>query len=136
MRARLDQGVAAQALMTPVAFTLQPEATALLASQLPTLIHLGFDVEEFGPNTFQVRSIPSLFSAGDPAAAVRAVVEDFEEDEAPLQAEVEKRLAARVCKRMAVKAGQTLSAEEQRGLLADLEACESLLARALMAGPP
>ena len=39
--------------------------------------------------------------------------------------EIEAKLAARVCKRMAVKAGQTLSNEEQRALLADLEACDS-----------
>jgi len=56
---------------------------------------------------------------------LRALVEDFEEDESPLQNEIEARLAARVCKRLAVKAGQTLSAEEQRALLNDLEACES-----------
>jgi DNA mismatch repair protein MutL len=86
---------------------------------------LGFVVEEFGPNTFQVRAMPALFGAGDPSAAVRAIVEDFEEDEAPLESETEKRLAARVCKRMAVRAGQTLSSEEQAALLADLEACES-----------
>jgi DNA mismatch repair protein MutL len=125
MRAQMEKGVAAQSLLRPAAFTLQPDLAALLTSQLATLRRLGFDVEEFGPNTFQVRAVPAIFSAGDPAAAVRAVVEDFEEDEAPLQSEVEKRLAARVCKRMAVKAGQALSAEEQRGLLADLEACES-----------
>ena len=52
----------------------------------------------------------------DPAVALRALVEDFEEDEAPLQNEIEKKLAARVCKRMAVKAGQVLSSEEQRTL--------------------
>ena len=40
-------------------------------------------------------------------------------------ADIEKKLAARVCKRMAVKAGQALSSEEQRALLTDLEACES-----------
>jgi DNA mismatch repair protein MutL len=52
-------------------------------------------------------------------------VEDFEEDETPLQGEIEKRLAARVCKRMAVKAGQALTVEEQRALIEDLEACDS-----------
>jgi DNA mismatch repair protein MutL len=56
---------------------------------------------------------------------LRALVEDFEEDEAPLQNEIEARLAARVCKRMAVKAGQALSIDEQRALLNDLEACDS-----------
>jgi DNA mismatch repair protein MutL len=61
----------------------------------------------------------------NPAAALRALVEDFEEDETPLQNEVEARLAARVCKRMAVKAGQVLTIDEQRALLIDLEACSS-----------
>ena len=89
------------------------------------LEHLGFQVELFGPNTFRVRAIPAIFSGADPAAAVRVVVEDFEEDETPLQAEVEARLIARVCKRSAVKAGQVLSLEEQRALLRDLEGCQS-----------
>ena len=92
---------------------------------MPILQHFGFEVEEFGGSSFQIRSIPALFAGADPVSALRAVVEDFEEDETPLQAEIEARLAGRVCKRMAVKAGQTLSADEQRALLNDLEACES-----------
>ena len=69
--------------------------------------------------------MPSLFSNADPAAALRSVVEDFEENEAPLQDEIEAKIAGRVCKRLAVKAGQVLSPEEQRALLNDLEACTS-----------
>ena len=125
LRQHRSRNFAAQALLTPATITLPPEAAHLLASQLPALQHLGFGVEEFGPNTFQVRAVPGLFGNGDPLAAVRAVVEEFEEDEAPLQDEIEKRLAARVCKRMAVKAGQALSVEEQRALITDLETCES-----------
>jgi DNA mismatch repair protein MutL len=120
--------IASQSLLTPAIVTIPPQAAQLLITQLPALQNFGFDVEEFGPNTFQVRAIPVLFAGaagGDPSAALRALVEDFEEDEAPLQNEIEKKLAARVCKRMAVKAGQALSNEEQRALLADLEACDS-----------
>ncbi len=86
---------------------------------------LGFDIEEFGPNTFQVRALPAIFSGGDPAAAVRVVVEEFEEDETPMQSEEENRIIARICKRVAVKAGHTLNAEEQSALLRDLETCQS-----------
>jgi DNA mismatch repair protein MutL len=53
------------------------------------------------------------------------LVEEFEEDETPLQKEVEARMIARVCKRAAVKAGKSLSSEEQKALLNDLEACAS-----------
>jgi DNA mismatch repair protein MutL len=119
------KNIPAQALLTPVAVTLPPPSAHLLLPQLSFLEQLGFEVEEFGPNTFQVRAMPALFMGSDPSAALRALVEDFEEDESPLQNEIEAKLAARVCKRMAVKAGQALSSEEQRALLIDLEACDS-----------
>jgi DNA mismatch repair protein MutL len=119
------KNIPAQALLTPEVATLPPQSAHLLLTQLPVLKHFGFDVEEFGPNTFQVRAMPVLFMGSNPAAALRALVEDFEEDETPLQNEVEARLAARVCKRMAVKAGQILTSDEQRALLIDLEACNS-----------
>jgi DNA mismatch repair protein MutL len=119
------QDIPSQALLTPAAVTLPPPSAQLLITQLPFLQHFGFDVAEFGPNTFQVRAMPALFMGSDPSAALRALVEDFEEDESPLQNEIEAKLAARVCKRMAVKAGQTLSTEEQRALLSDLESCDS-----------
>ncbi len=117
--------IPSQSLLTSAIVTLPPQSAQLLISQLPALKNFGFDVEEFGPNTFQVRAMPTLFAGSDPSAALRALVEDFEEDESPLQDEVEKKIAARVCKRMAVRAGMSLSNEEQRALLTDLESCES-----------
>jgi len=119
------ESIPSQALLSPEVVTLPPQSAKALTAQLPFLNHFGFEVEEFGTNTFQVRAMPALFSGGDPASALRALVEDFEEDETPLQAEVEAKLAARVCKRLAVKGGQTLTSEEQRALLNDLEACTS-----------
>ncbi len=117
--------IPAQALLSPAVVHLAPAEARTLLEHLPILKRFGFEVEEFGPNTFQVRAIPTLFAQSSPELALRALVEDFEEDETPLQNEIEARIAARVCKRLAVKAGQTLSAEEQRALLNDLEACES-----------
>ncbi len=119
------KSIPSQALLTPEVVTLPPQSSKALMTQLPFLNHFGFEVEEFGTNTFQVRAMPALFAGGDPSSALRALVEDFEEDETPLQAEVEAKLAARVCKRLAVKGGQTLTIEEQRALLNDLEACTS-----------
>ncbi len=119
------KAIPAQELLTPVVVELPGTASGLLQENLPILQHLGFLIEPFGQNTFRVRGLPVIFAQADPADAVRAVVEDFEEDETPLQSEREARLAGRVCKRLAVKAGQVLSVEEQRGLLNDLEACAS-----------
>jgi len=126
LMAQHDQkNISSQSLLTPVVVTLTPAQTSLINNQLPILQHFGFQVEPFGMNEFQVRAIPVLFGKADPASALRSLVEDFEEDEAPLKNEVESQVAGRVCKRMAVKAGQLLSPDEQRALLNDLEACQS-----------
>jgi DNA mismatch repair protein MutL len=117
--------VPAQALLQAAVVELPPDAARLVEEGLPVLSHIGFQVESFGPGAFLVRSVPALLVGMEPASALRVLIEDFEEDETPLQAEVEARIIARVCKRAAIKAGQTLSPQEQRALLSDLEACQS-----------
>ncbi len=117
--------VVSQALLDPAAVEVPPHAAELLYAQIETLNRIGFSVEPFGGNTFLVRSLPTVLGQIDPARAVRVVVEDFEEDETALAAEVEARLIARVCKRAAVKAGQVLSTAEQTELVRRLEACQS-----------
>ncbi len=117
--------IISQTLLAPVSVELPPAGARLLEDQLPILNHLGFQVEHFGPGAFLVRAVPALLTSLDPAAALRVLVEDFEEDEAPLKTEIEAKIIGRICKRAAVKAGQVLSAAEQRALLTDLEACSS-----------
>ncbi len=119
------KSIPSQALLDPVVIELTPEKAGILEQQLAALISLGFEIEPFGPNAFVIRSIPIVVDRSDPRLAVEAVVTAFEEDETPLMAEVEARVAARVCKRMAVKAGQILSEAEQRNLLLNLESSQS-----------
>lgn len=114
-----------QLLLEPATVQLPAAQAELLEGQLDTLRGLAFDIEPFGPQTYKVRAIPALLLGSDPEAALRAVVEDFEEDEQPLEKQLEAKLIARICKRIAVKAGQSLSPEAQHALLRDLEACEA-----------
>jgi DNA mismatch repair protein MutL len=114
-----------QILLEPVSVELSPSQAALLEGKLEVLNRIGFDVEPFGGRTFRVRALPALLLGLPPEAALQTVVDEFEEDESPLGSEVEARLAARVCKRAAVKAGQVLSVMEQAELIRDLETCAS-----------
>ena len=125
MLAQRSGAIPSQTLLQPVVVELTPASARLLIEQLDILARLGFLVEPFGPASFLVRAIPALLNRLEPAAALRVLVEDFEEDETPLQAEAEARIIARVCKRAAVKAGQVLTLEEQRALLSGLEASQS-----------
>ncbi|KAA3645281.1 MAG: DNA mismatch repair endonuclease MutL [Chloroflexi bacterium] len=117
--------IPSQALLEPVTVELSSQETRLLEDQLSVMQSLGFGVEPFGPDTFILRAMPALLLGSDPMEALRVVIEDFEEDETPLQDQIEAKVIARVCKRAAVKAGQNLSQEEQRALLRDLENSKS-----------
>ncbi|MGD2253180.1 MAG: DNA mismatch repair endonuclease MutL [Anaerolineales bacterium] len=125
MTAWKEGSLESQNLLEPLTLELPPAQSSQLEEQLTTLQNLGFDVESFGRHVFRLRAIPSLLSKVSPEQTLRVVVESFEEDETPLEAEAEARIVARVCKRAAVKAGQVLSLVEQQELLRDLEACEA-----------
>jgi DNA mismatch repair protein MutL len=125
MELRREGAIESQRLLAPVVVEMTPSQAELLDSQWDLLPQLGFEVEEFGTRTYRVRAIPAVLGARDPEAALRSLVEHFEEDEAPFEGEREARLIARICKRAAVKAGQVLSIEEQSRLIRDLEASQS-----------
>lgn len=117
--------VPSQKLIDAIPVELSPEKAGILEANLETMASLGFEIELFGPNTFLIRSIPTIVDRGDPKDAILAVVDAFEEDETPLENEAQARVAARVCKGMAVKGGQSLTEPEQRSLLLNLEASQS-----------
>lgn len=118
-------GLPSQSLLQPEIIELSAPAARLIREQLPILAQYGFDIEPFGTATFRVRAIPVILAGLKPSAALQVLVEDFEEDEAPLQSQREAQLIARICKRAAVKAGQVLTEQEQKALLLDLEKCRS-----------
>jgi DNA mismatch repair protein MutL len=117
--------IPSQKFIESVPVELSPEKAGILEANLETMTSLGFEIEPFGPNTFLIRSIPMIVDRGDPKDAILAVVDAFEEDETPLENEAQAKIAARVCKGMAVKGGQVLSEAEQRNLLLNLEASQS-----------
>jgi DNA mismatch repair protein MutL len=114
-----------QSLLEALTMEFSSAQAEILREHIEEMTALGFSIEEFGGQSFRLRSIPSIFVGKDPEQAVRAVVEDFEEDETPLASKREARLAARICKRLAIKSGQLLSLEEQRALIRSLERCAS-----------
>ncbi len=125
MKAVRRNEIESQSLLTAETMELTSAQTDLLKERLQSINQLGFQIEEFGEFTFRITSVPVLLSHVDPLHAVHALVDDFDGNEEPLRDEVEALVAARVCKRGAVKAGQVLSLQEQENLLRDLERCDN-----------
>ena len=119
--------VVSQTLLEPLTLELPPELAAVMEAHQSLLAELGFLVEPFGGHTFLVRAVPVILvqeRGGDVDLrhALSNVLEEAMAGQQPLEREKEERIIASVCKQAAVKAGQTLSHEEMRELVRQLEA--------------
>ena len=112
--------IPSQPLLEPQTVSLPMDEAASLEEILPTLQTLGLDVESFGPGTFLVRAVPAMMTT----LALNELLADIAAsplDHSPIHTELEERIVRRICKRVAVKAGQVLSREEMERLVRDLE---------------
>lgn len=124
MAQRRADKVVSQGLIAGAAVHLTPTQATLLDEHLGLLGGLGFEIEPFGPNTVVVRAVPAILTKTDPSQALQRVLADLENEDSPLQEELEAVVVRRVCKAAAIKAGQTLSRTEMESLIAQLEACD------------
>jgi DNA mismatch repair protein MutL len=120
-----QDAVASQTLLEPLMLDLDPLLAGALDEHLATLNHLGFQIEAFGGTSYLLRAVPSVLVVPDVRAALVDILEMLRQGEDALAAEAEAGLIATVCKRAAIKAGQTLSQEEMQALIRQLEQCDS-----------
>jgi len=119
MAERARMAITSQALLQPltVELPLQPQVT--VEESLEFLSQLGFDIEPFGGDTYLVRAAPTMLAQGDIAQAIAEIVDELTTGRAIGTGE-ERALISLVC-HSAVRAGQTLSIEEMRDLIRQLE---------------
>ena len=126
-RQRLERAPEVQALLEPLALELSPQQRALLAEQEELLREHGFAVEPFGEEACLLRALPvSLVGSpdglGDPRQAVTSFLDlMLEEGEGDRRDRVAMSLACHG----AIRAGKTLSQEEMRELVTQLEGSEA-----------
>ncbi len=117
--------VASQSLLEPVTFTPLSHHAGLLVEYAAILNELGFILEPFGGHTYLLRGVPAVMHRADPQQATQEVLEGLLEEENLVNDAREARLVRIICKRAAIKGGQTLSLIEMRELIRQLEACQS-----------
>jgi len=126
MMAEQAQGeVTSQTLLESLMLDLDPLLAGVLAEHLEALNKLGFQIEAFGGTSYLLRAVPAILTAPDVRTALIDILEMLRQGDDLLAAQAEERLVATVCKRAAIKAGQTLAPEEMQTLVRQLEQCES-----------
>lgn len=121
------QGEVSQQTLFPQTYTFSAQDTALILELLPDIRLLGFDIREFGKNTFIVEGIPTDLQFRGESPIFDEILNNFKENLQMGSFNQKENLARSLAKRAAIKPGRYLSLEEMRLLIDQLFACESPL---------
>jgi DNA mismatch repair protein MutL len=115
---------ASQQQLFPTTVTLTPNDALLLRDLLSEIQILGFDIQEFGVNSFVVNGLPAeLAGQQDEREMIETLLEQHKAGLA-LQTGVRESIARSIARSAAIKRGKLLSEPEMQGLIDQLFACE------------
>ncbi len=125
-RQRTEQGVASQHLAVPITLTLGAAEAALVSQRLGDFAAIGWEIEEFGRESFLVRAAPVYARSRNPEGLLRDMIDELAHLSVARRLVVQREhvTITNACK-MAVKAGDPLNLEEMQGLLQQLAETEN-----------
>jgi DNA mismatch repair protein MutL len=112
-----------QPLLQPTPLELTARQLSMLESFGEQLAAMGLDIEPFGDGAYLVRAVPPSMTGKDVAGAVPELLDLLGREDGPKE-EPAHRVAASLACHGSVRAGQSMTDEEQRELLQSLEQCE------------
>lgn len=119
LRRRVLAGsVETQRLLAPEPVELSPKETALLLEHRETLSQAGYELEEFGRNTILLAGYPAMLAKADHHLMLRDIADKLAESAGPSRRDLLDSLLHMMSCKAAIKAGQRLSEEEIRSLIA------------------
>ncbi|MGZ4059856.1 MAG: DNA mismatch repair endonuclease MutL [Bacteroidia bacterium] len=101
--------------------TLDFELVKELHSEIQSL---GFDISEFGKNTFVIHGVPADTADHDSAALLEGLIENYKQNLLELRSDKRENLARSMARNMAIKSGKALTQEEMNNLIDQLFACK------------
>jgi DNA mismatch repair protein MutL len=120
-----SEKVATQQILFPYTFELNPADTGLFKEILPDVTSLGFDIREFGKDTFIINGIPGILATSSPVDLVEKLLEEFKTSPVDARERVREQVAISLAKASATDYGVELQPEEMDHLVDQLFACSS-----------
>ncbi len=91
-----------------------------LHSEIQTL---GFDISEFGKNTFIIHGVPADTSAFDSVKLLEGLLENYKQNLLELKSDKRENLARSMARSTSIKSGKSLTQEEMHTIIDELFAC-------------
>jgi DNA mismatch repair protein MutL len=116
-----------QALLLDEVLDVPQKQLDLFKTAKPLLVRLGFEIEEFGPRSFVIRSYPAALGEIHPVRLLQSFLDEAEEGKlrSALDDHAETVAALCACKKSSVKAGDSMAPQAMRALLERLAGCEN-----------
>ncbi len=125
-RAYLEkQGLEVQELLVPQVIELPPYESSLIQKHAEDFEALGIRIEDFGNNSFLIRSVPALLKNADCSILVKDVISEISGGgrEESISDKIDLVIATMAC-HSSIRAKFELSREEMRALLKELDRME------------
>ncbi|MBW8334417.1 MAG: DNA mismatch repair endonuclease MutL [Prolixibacteraceae bacterium] len=117
--------VASQQQLFPETFELNASDATLLTSILPELRALGFDVRDFGKNSFIINGTPGVLHTSSPVEIIESLLEEFKNSPVNLQEKARETVAMSLAQASSIQYGQALKPAEISELIDNLFACKT-----------
>jgi DNA mismatch repair protein MutL len=118
-----SDSVASQQLLFPQTIELNPADAAILQNILPELLSLGFDIRDFGKNTFIISGTPGVLDVSSPELIVEKLLEEYKNSPVDARSKAKEQIAISLAKAAALDYGNELKQEEIDHLIDQLFAC-------------
>jgi DNA mismatch repair protein MutL len=115
-------GPEAQGLLVPVLLEMDPRDVDVLLRERVALMDAGIEVESFGGNTVQIRTLPACLGVEDPRSFIGGLIDEMLHDPSSGPRFAVDRLARLLAKRAALLVLPRLA--EAQSLLDQLFGCE------------
>jgi len=120
-----SDSVASQQQLFPQTIELNPADAELLKSILDDLLSLGFDIREFGKDTFIINGTPGVLDVSSPELIVEKLLEEYKNSPVDARSKAKEQIAISLAKASALDYGTELKQEEIDHLIDNLFACST-----------
>lgn len=112
-------------LLIPINIELPSNEYIMLKEHSDILSNLGFSIEEFGLNTFLIRTVPMWLPKGNEENAIKHIFEIIIEKESFDLSKFVDKVAATVACKASIKANDFITIDDMRVLLSRLRKCKN-----------
>jgi DNA mismatch repair protein MutL len=118
-----SQETVSQQQLFPHTFDLNAADAELLRSVLDDLKALGFDIRNFGNNSFIINGTPGMLDNASPLSIIETLLEDIKSSASDLKEKAREKVAASLARASAISYGYNMKQEEINQLIDQLFAC-------------